>query len=443
MQPGTSSGKKGSSKRLHRFPRKNQCAAVWIFAVVVMFGNLSTASGYMGEGVHIGDAVFDPFVELAATYDSNVNLQGTNEQSDIFTEIQAGLQMHYEPGWYTVDGRGFVIQRRYTKFTDKDFNNGGERISLISGSRESVSVLVMQSYRLIDDYDRSTYYGESISPESQNLSLAYDKSMRVKRTLNDVGVILGRDLTDKSGLDLGVSYSAQNYDVQDLYNVADLMAQAEIFYRVTDKSAALITGQYGIEKNKSFAKDASYLVLRGGVKTKSTDKMTLKAGLGVEEYNRDTTIVDQNNPDEKLYGGARNANQQIISADLTATWIATDKITVEVSGRTGIQSAQQYINTLNHVTVGSANAVYQLSDSTTLALTGAYRQDKYMDPVIENNTQYDRVDNRVAWLLRGDYRPLSQFMTVFGEIGYENAKSTVPDFNYNQLRLSIGVSAHY
>jgi hypothetical protein len=407
---------------------------------------LPLASGFIGEGIHIGDAILDPFVEISGTGDSNVPLAPTNEQSDVFAELQAGLQLHYEPGWYTLDGRGFALFRRYTKFTEKDFNDYGERVSLMSGSRDFLSVLLVQSYRVVDDYDRSTYYGETVSPESQSLSLAYDKSMRVKRALNDVGIMLGRNLTDKTGLDLGFSYSSQAYDTNYLYNVVDILAQAELSYQVTDKSAILLTGQYGDESNDSYVKDATYMVVRGGFRTKSTDKMTLKAGVGFEKYKRDTSRANWKSlgvVENDEYTGPRKEEEQDLSLDMTATWIATDKITVEAMGRTALQSAPQYVNTVDQVGVASANAVYQLSDSTTVALTGSYRRDNYLDPVIENSVQYDRIDNRIAGLLRADYRAPAQFLTIFGEIGYEKATSTVPEFNYNQLRLSIGVSVHY
>jgi hypothetical protein len=414
--------------------------------IALLLNGLPLAFGFIGEGIRVGDAVLDPFVEISGTGDSNVQLDTTNEQSDVFAELQVGLQLHYEPGWYTVDGRGFMLFRRYTKFSERDFNNYGERMTLMSGSRDFLSVLLVQSYRVVDDYDRSTYYGENVSPESQSLSLAYDKSIRVKRTLNDVGIILGRNLTDKTGLDLGFSYSSQAYDTNQLYDVVDLLAQAELSYQVTDKSAILLTGQYGDENNGSYVNDATYMVVRGGFRTKSTDKMTLKAGVGIEKYTRDTSRAnwkDLGVAENAVYTGPRKEETQDLSVDMTATWIATDKITVEATGRTALQSAAQYVNTVDQVGVASANAVYQLSDSTTVALTGSYRRDNYLDPVFENSILYDRLDERLAGLLRVDYRAPAQFLTIFGEISYEKATSTVPDFNYNQLRLSIGVSVHY
>jgi hypothetical protein len=402
--------------------------------------------GFPGEGVHIGDAVLSPFAEFSAEHDSNVLLSPTNKETDVFTELEAGLQLHYEPGYFTLDGRAFALSRRYTRYGSMGFENAGEQMTFMTGSRDVASVSISESYRQINDYDRSTYYGDTLNPESQNLSLAYDESIRVRRTLEDVGVNLGRQLTDKTDVSLGFNYGAQNYDSNRLFNVESLVAQGGISYRVTDKSSIMLAGQYGMEDNASFAKDSTFVAIQGGVDTKSTDKMTLKASAGVERYSRDATVSYNQSVSDfqgSIYTGPRQSDEQVLTLNLAATWIATDKITLEASGLTGIESAQQYVNTLNQIAVATANAVYQVSDSITMALTGSYREDKYLDPVIEDNIQYNRVDNRIAGLIRADYRQPTEFLSIFIEAGLEKATSTVPDFNYDQLRIGLGISARY
>jgi hypothetical protein len=413
--------------------------------IAFLLNGLSSVYGFIGEGIRVGDAILDPFVEISGTGDSNVPLASTNKQSDVFVELQAGLQLHYEPGWYTIDGRGFGLFRRYTKFTDRGFDNFGERVSLMSGNRDTLSVLLMQGYRLVNDYDRSTYYSEIVNPESQNLSLAYDKSMRIKRALSDAGIVLGRQVTDKIGMNIGFSYGSQAYKTNDVFDVVSLLGHGDLSYLVTDKSSVFVGAEYGTENNGSFAEDGTTKAIFVGVETKSTDKMTMRASAGEQEYTR-SAVLDPSkyaDKDVEVYTGPRDSTTKSLDANLTATWIATEKISVEISGRTGLQSAQQYVNTINKIAVGSANAVYQLNDSTSVSLTGAYREDSYVDPVIENGIQYDRVDRRIAGLLRADYRAPAQFLTIFGEGGYEKARSTIPDFNYDQLRLSIGVTVRY
>ena len=396
-----------------------------------------------GEGVRVGYLTMHPFVDGSGTYDSNVGLVRTNEQDDVFYDAQGGVDFSYEPSWGRIDGRGFVLHRWYTDFTDKDFENAGERVSAHAGKRDTLSVIVEQSYRRIDDYDRSTYFGEPINPESRDVSLTYDRSMRLRRTLNDFGAVLGRQLTERVGVDVGGSYSEQDYSDRRLYDTDEKRGQIEAGYRLTDKTDGLLTLQYRREHNASFAGDADAFVIRGGLKTRSTDKLTFKAGAGLEDYQREGADGAPNTTGNYSAAQRDGGDESYFSFDVAGTWIATEKLTLELSGRNGVQSAPQYANTANRVTVTSLSELYRLLEPLTLSLTGSYRQDDYLDPVQEGGLVWDREDNRWAGLLRADYTPRAKFATVYGEIGYENDDSTIPEYRYDQLRAGLGVSVRY
>ncbi len=89
------------------------------------------------------------------------------------------------------------------------------------------------------------------------------------------------------------------------------------------------------------------------------------------------------------------------------------------------------------------NIVYDFTDTLTISLTGSYREDDYLDPVVELGEERIRLDERIAGLARIDYVPPRQFLTIFLEGGYEQSESTIYHYNYDQLRLGGGLSIRY
>lgn len=420
----------------------------WLAAGIVWLAAVMPAHSRPGQGIRLGDLILHPFVDGSATYDSNVYLDPTNQESDIFLEGLAGIDFDYgaEGGSQKLNGRGFIILRNYFNLTTNDFDNYGERMTYRAGTPDRVTVAILQSYRLIDDYDRSTYYGESAKAESHEQALTYDRSMRLRRTLNDFGVVLGRNLTDRTTASAGANYSLQDYSSTNLYDVTRKTAQLGVSRRLTDKTSAIGNLQYGLEDNPSYPQEAQSLAARVGLDTRPSEKVHFSVGLGMERYARQTTtnLAQQAAAEgDAALKPSGAGDDQGFSFDIAGGWIATTKLEFELAARNGFQSAPQYFDTANRVTVVSVSTVYHTTETLDFSLTGSYRQDDYLDLVPEENRWMWRQDDRWAALLRGDYTPRSSFLTVYVEGGYEYDVSTVDVYNYDQLRLAIGLSLRY
>lgn len=404
---------------------------------------------WMGDGVTVGDLVVNPFVEGLITSDSNVNLTETNEIQDVFYNFTGGAQFHFGPQDFTVDGRGFFLLRRYDQMFERDFENWGERLAVKIGSTETASILIDQNYRLINDYDSSTLFAETLRPEAQNLSLTYDRSTRSRRTLSDAGIMARRDMTDKIQTDIGAAFSSERYATNALFSVRRLTGKGEASYGITEKTFIIANVEYVFEQNESCVDDATALIIRGGMKTRSTDKMSLRAAVGMERYHRPLTINEATVL--RLQGagvGNEEANlgkvDQALSFEASGKWMITEKITIEFAGHTAIQSVPQYPNTLDLVSAGSVSAVYATRENTiSLALTGSYRRDDYLNPVWEQQQEWDRLDERLAGLIRLDYLPPRQFLSLYLEGGYGQATSTIPIYQCDQSRITAGFSLRY
>lgn len=409
----------------------------------------AAATAGPGDGIQIGNLVINPFIEGTYTTDSNINLDPTNQVDDAFLEGIGGIQFHYEREWFVLEGRLFSQLRRYEESVERDFNDWGERMAFRCGNRDVFSILVDQSMRSVTDYDRSTYFGGTLSPEAQNLSLTYDRSTRVERTLHDAGMVIGRSFGDKFELDVGVGTSWEDYQTNALFDISHVSVEGEVGWKATEKMSFMLTGGMREEKNDSYDGKATATTIRLGVKRRASDKMQLRLGVGADYFSRPAEINDFGREVQARSGGTRGINEgqrtdeQSFSFELSSTWVATDKITVEVAGHNAIQSTPQYPNTLDLITVGSMNIVYDFSDTITVSLTGSYRKDDYLDPVVELGEEQIRLDERLAGLARIDYVPPRQFLTIFVEGGYEQSESTIYYYNYDQLRLGGGISIRY
>jgi len=331
-----------------------------------------------GDGIQIGDLSLNPFVEGSYIFDSNVHLDPTNEVDDAYVEAIGGLQFHYNRRRCVVEGRLFAQFRRYQELSGKDFDDWGEKLMFRTGSRDTLYIMIDQTSRQVTDYDRSTYFGGTLRPEAQNLSLTYDRSTRVERNLHDVGLVIGRNFSDRLELDIGVAAAWQDYTTNVLFDVDYISAKGEVGWRMTDKMSLVLSGEVMEEQNQSFDGSARSTTVHLGVKRKTTDKLSFRVGAGMSSVSRPSDINEYGREVQALSGWERGINEgprsdeEAFSFDIAGTWVATDKITLEIAGHNAIQSAPQYPNTLDYISVGSMSVVYDFSDRKSTRLNSSH-----------------------------------------------------------------------
>lgn len=196
--------------------------------------------------------VVNPYVEVSATHDSNPTLLNTNEESDVYYTGTIGINLGIEGKWFTLNMLGYTLTRRYTDEgpVDQEKTSGGERVGLAFGERRKLAVTVDQSYERVTDYSEQVRLSPVLAEDQGNPAavLSQDRSERQRRNVLGAGVGLGRDLTDKIGLDLGYSYGKNDYESDDLLDSSRHDTYGEASYRVTDKSAVFLFGGYGIDE---------------------------------------------------------------------------------------------------------------------------------------------------------------------------------------------------
>jgi hypothetical protein len=394
-----------------------------ILAVVLGLVMISSSHAAPGQGIHTGPWVFSPYVNLSGTYDSNVDRTSKdNETDDLFMDSEAGLKLGYSAYQIDFSGLGFLGYRNYSDLTDKDFSYGGEVLKFKQGTHDTVAIEADQTFRKVDDIDQhgSEAAVAGVSPDS-----VLDASARTERDINSVGLSAGRNLTDKLQMDIGYRFDDVNYDSAEFFDLNSHIGQAEAAYRLTEKTASILTVRGGIQDNGEVSDPANYYTARVGMKTRGTDKLSFKGGVGVQQFDR--TDAD---------------DVTAFNYDLTASLAVTDKIVVQAGGRNGTLLSSLYaVNGAEYDSVW-AGAFYTLSPTILLLGDVAYRRDDYLDAVPTATGLADRVDDGIAYRVRADYQTPAKFLRLYSQLTYQTVDSTVVT-DYEETRVDLGMNLRY
>lgn len=400
--------------------------AAWVVTMVGAFFGLigSDIMAQPGQGIRSGPWLLSPYVDLAGTYSTDVIQGQFNTEDDYFLDSEIGLRGAYSAYMIDLSALGFGAARNYADHSENDFGAGGDILNLKYGLREQIQVQLDQSYRHLEDLDKhgSEPTVAGISPDS-----VLDVSSRSQRDVNQAGLSAGRNLTDKIELDLGYRYDAVSYDTDSLADLSSHAGQFEAAYGITDKSAALVTLIGGLQESDVLEDSADYYRARVGVKTRGTDKVYVKVGAGVQQYNRPNDVGD---------------DKTSLSFDGTANWLATEKIALQAGGRNGTQMSSLYVDNGTEYSVFWAGASYRMMPTVILSMNGAYRIDDYLDAIpAPNNTLIDRTDKGASVHARADYLTPASFMRLYTEASYEKVSSNVSP--YDDTRVTVGLSLQY
>lgn len=419
-----------------------------------------TAAWAADEGIRVGPLRLNIWGELSGTYDDNVRLvvpqgeiqdrtifedttagDGTKQEDDIYYEGTLGLRLYRETDSFLASLSGLYSARRYSDFSDLDNESFIEEAEVLMGHREldRFSLGLRQAYREVFDYEKAAYPDDFTNPDTRSLFLAEDRTERVSRQLLDLAAILTWQISDKLGSDYSVGYGSIEYDTELLFDWYDIKGQAEFDYRLTDKTSALLTGQYGQQESDAIDNKPDYYVVRGGFLNRTTDKLTFKGGAGVGRYDR----FRKHQTDETIAEGIQHENDGVIdyfSFDLAGDWDLNQRTKLEVIARNAVQPAAQYTDNTKLVTVASVGLSHRIREKFRIAATASYRNDDYEDPVeIDTDVFIDQEDTIWGGQLRLDYDPPNGNLNIYAEGKYEDRNTTIPDEDYNQLRLTLGL----
>ena len=405
-------------------------------AVILFLAAAPGALAKPGEGIKIGNLTLSPFVDISVTWDSNVFLTEEDETEDFFLDIVPGIAFVNKTERLIVSGRGWGQFRRYQDETTLDSDTYGEKLGAVWGEEDRLTLGVNEKFIHLTDYELGPRSVDTLNLTSQNLMLTEDRTERVERDLFDVGPVAEYHVTEKFQVDVGYSYSSVEYETNSLFDWYENRGQIEFRQKITDKSSALINGQYSQQSSDGYTNDSTYYIVRGGWLYEATKKTAFKASAGIESYDFGNTSPL-----------GEDLNADIFSYDIAATWQATEKILVEGMARNGIQPAAQYASNTKEITLASVGASYDITKSWILSLAGSWRYDDYTGRVVDTDTGELRFKHRRLYggRLRLDYKPSVKFYDLYAETTYEDSNTNVTDDygNYDQWRIALGLALRY
>lgn len=436
--------------------------------IAVVLALSLTAAWAVDEGIRVGPLRLNLWGEISGTYDDNVRLvvpegeiqdrtifediDSTSEsakqeqEEDIFYEGTIGARLYRETDSYLASLSGLYSARRYTDFDDLDNESFIQEAEILLGHREidRFSLGLRQAYREVFDYEKAAYPDDFTNPDTRTLFLAEDRTERVSRQLLDLAAILTWQVSDKLGSDYSVGYGSIEYDTEFLFDWYDIKGQAEFDYRLTDKTSALLTGQYGQQESDAIENKPDYYVVRGGFLNRTTDKLTFKGGAGFGRYDR---FRERPEDDEVTADGIeediRSENDGVIdyfAFDIAGDWDLNQRTKLELIARNAVQPAAQYTDNTKLVTVASVGLSHRIREKYRLAATVSYRNDDYEDPVeVDTDVFVDQEDTIWGGQLRFDYDPPNGHINLYAEGKYENRDTTLPNEDYDQIRLTLGL----
>jgi len=382
-----------------------------------------------GQGIAVGTWLLVSYVDVNITHDSNVYKTRENEIEDTFVEPELGLRFSSssKPTRMSLLGNLFYSRREYASEDDQFFDTFGDSVSFQYGTEETCQIELIQSFRRLKDNDR---HASDIEDSSLSADMVQDiHTLSAQRDVHQAGVAVARDVTDKVDLRVSYRFSDTTYDQDEFLDLDGHLGRAEAAYLMTDKSSAFLSLGYGIQNQEGTDGSAESLTARLGLETERTSKLNYKAAAGIERYKRPTESGD-----ESTYS---------FNFEASASWFATQKITLRCGGQNGAQLSSFYRgNGLEYVS-GWAGAGYRWSPSVTLSARGIYRQDDYLDPVPNGESTIDREDKRAEGHARIDYVAPSNELRLYLEVSQEYVDSNIDSVDYVDTRVILGTTVRY
>ena len=259
--------------------------------------------------------------------------------------------------------------------------------------------------------------------KQDNPTVIFDVFYRSNPFSSGFAIAAGLEQVIEYVKNLNFSYDDVDYRSRDLQHISTHMVQVETSRKLTDKTAGFLVLKDGVQDWEAVNDSAYYYAAQTGVKTWNTEKLSLKAGAGVQLYDRPSGQSDETG----------------FSFDGSAGWLATDKIELQAGARNGIQLSPFYENNAAQFMIFWVGGKYQASETVNLLANMVYRMDDYLDPVTSaDGAVVDREDKGFAIRVRANYQMPFQPLKVYAELSHELTDSNLGD--YDRTRAGLGLN---
>jgi hypothetical protein len=409
-----------------------------LLCLVIGLGNVL---GNPGEGLRAGEnVVVRPVAEMAASVDSNPQLLPKGqEMSGAFIDASVGALVTKAKDTLHVEGTLWARFRRFDKpNTGANHDDYSEALSIGLGRRDGWNLKLHERFARVSDYDLVINTMDTAAQGTGDRYLerptatplgVMERTERVDRYLLDAGIGGGGPLTDKTALDVVLDYGFVKYLVNDLYDSDEQAASFKLLRKVTDKSSALVVGDFVRMENSSFINPVYCYAARMGWRWQGTFKSRFEGSLGYY-----LCAADEPSATNSL-------NLSGLSYDVAWYWQIHPRLSFILGGRSEAQLAADTADSVKLVHMLTSSATYSASKRLTLSVLVGYRKEDYSDVVLAGEAPVNRRGEQLHGRLRCDYQ-LLKWLRVYTELWLEDTSDSLRGA-YQESRGILGVKAEY
>lgn len=396
-----------------------------------------------GSSIRLGESLLlTPEISASYNWNSNVNLRRRaldeggevldENDGDTFVSGQARLALrHWNKSTQTNASAWYNIQN-YATFTELDEPSYGANLGWF-WARPGAETTIRTDFSYQEAVDKTEqtqgFVGDSlVTDELENIG------ERVQRVESRAGITIDQALiTDMRG-SISYNYADYAYD-NDRYN--DRTSQsisAEANHQTTDKTQPYLRLGLGIDEDQGFDGNAEKPYYLIGVRHKPTDKLNFDFGVGYETYTR--------TPNEGVDAGTELEDSGI-KWTAGIRYAATHKTRFSLNGRNGYSSVASEGSSSRKEASVSLAMDHQTTRQLSQRLSVAWRQDDYLSPFPARGSLYDELKETWWFQYRIDYQTVRPWLSIYGQVSYEDGSSKIPGDSYTEAEASIGLKARY
>ena len=373
-------------------------------------------SGYAQDtqGFKFNNLTVSPFVNLAYTYDSNVNLD-KREYDDSYLTINPGVDLTYTGNDWGLSGNAWYGYDKYLEYSELDEPRYGESLKFYTESAKGWRLVLGESYLKSRENDSIIDGGRGL--------------WRDRDTFELTGA-LSYQMSERTGITLSGMYSDLNYNNDGnmygaLYGWQEWSAGLELARKLTEKSNLLVTGsyqEYESDGAKGLSSKSTGYTLMGGLSSRATERISYRALTGVSWFD---------------YAEGDQLNGWTYSLD--ANWLINKKWAASVAGSSYFQPSETEANQAMQVYALSTGVTYRPMRKLTTRFDVAYRREENEYATTAAGAVTDDLFSVRA---RADYQ-LMRHMSVYGGLEYEDWISDNDAQEYDRYLGTVGLSFRY
>ncbi|MDF3129913.1 outer membrane beta-barrel protein [Kiritimatiellaeota bacterium B1221] len=398
----------------------------------------SSASAQPGSGIRIGEqTLLVPQLALSYNYNDNVAVRSralsegdvplNAKQSDTYYSYNASLALTRMTDNRRLRLNGWYGQDAYQDYSDLDGDTYGVG-GAFNWTRPGASTTVEVTGKYEHAVDRAGSDGLDLG--TNPLLDVENISDRVERDMTRATVNINQDLMNRLGAAFIFSYYDTAY-IEELYNDRTSYDYiVELNHQLSDKSKPYLRAGIGIDEDEGFEDDATKPFVLGGIRYTATEKLRFDLGAGYETYTR-TPI------------GNEELEDSGVKYTLNANYKATAKSSIRVSGRNGYDSISNTSSSSRRENAVVLSYRHQTTRRFNQNLVLSWREDDYLSPIMVSGEEIDEVKETIRYQYKINYQTVRPWLSLFGNVSYEDGSSKIPNESYNETEVSLGAQLRY